>query len=89
MTTSLLRGQPFHPTLAVAVLRILDVLTGMKKRSAIKAVVHIPCVRNVVPLDDAQQAVILLYTILTGIRTTALLLFLIGVTTQQGCDLLV
>ena len=70
-------------------LRILDVFAGMKERSAVKAAVHIPGVRHIVSLNDTQEAVILFHSDLTGIRSTALLLFVIGLFSQQGCDLLV
>ena len=36
----------------MAVLRIFDVLARVQERSAIKAAVHIPGVRNIVSLDD-------------------------------------
>lgn len=56
--------------------------------TCIKAAVHIPGVRNIVSLDDPQESVILLHSVLSGIRSTALLL-LGGILTQQIGDLLV
>ena len=72
----------------MAVLRIFDVLARVQERSAIKAAVHIPGVRNIVSLDDPQESVILLHSVLSGIRSTALLL-LGGILTQLIGDLLV
>ena len=49
----------FHPLLAVAVLRILDILAGMKKRPAVEAPINISSVRDILPGDDFHQPVIL------------------------------
>ena len=51
----------------MAVLRIFDVLARVQERSAIKAAVHIPGVRNIVSLDDPQESVILLHSVLSSI----------------------
>ena len=68
----------------MAVLRIFDVLARVQERSAIKAAVHIPGVRNIVSLDDPQEAVSLLHSVLSGIRSTALLLLCVIITHQIG-----
>lgn len=87
--TRFLGSQAFHPALTVAVLRILDVLARVEERSAIKAIVHIPGVRDIVPLNDSQEAVVLFHTFLTGIWSAALSFILSRLLTQQDCDLLV
>ncbi len=58
---------PFHPLLAVAVLRILDVLARMKKCPAVEAPIDISGMRDIVPGDDLHQLVILVEAHLTPV----------------------
>ena len=51
-------GLAFHPSLAVAVFGILDVLTGMEKRASIKAPIDISRMRHIVSGYDSQEPVI-------------------------------
>ena len=48
-----------HPLLAVAVLRVLDILAGMEERSSVEAPIDISGVRNIMPGNDFHQPVVL------------------------------
>ena len=51
----------FHPSLEVAVFRILYVIAGMKKRFPFKVVIYDPDVRGVPSVMDNLQTVVILF----------------------------
>ena len=63
-------GLAFHPSLAVAAFGILDVLTGMEKRVAIKAPIDISRMRYIMPGNNSQEPVIFSYIHLAAIAST-------------------
>ncbi len=83
-------GFPFDPTLAVAVLRVLDVLAGVEQSVSIEAVVDVTGVRDIASSDDSHEAIVLPNPHLPSVRSTGSpcrsLCFLFS---QQALDLLV
>ena len=63
-------GLAFHPALAVAVFGILDVLTGMEKRVAIKAPIDISRMRYIMPGNNSHESVVFSYIHLASKITT-------------------
>ena len=57
----------FHPFLAVAILRILDILSGRQERSSVEAPIDISGVRDIMPGNDFHQPVILAEVHLTPV----------------------
>lgn len=52
-------GFSLNPSLAVAVLRILDVLARVEQCFTIEAVVDISCMRNIAPRNDPHETIVL------------------------------
>ena len=51
-------GFPLDPTLAAAVLWVLDVLARMEQSISIKAIIDVSGVRDIAPSDDPHEAII-------------------------------
>ena len=52
-------GFSLDPSLAVAVLRVLDVLTRVEQGVAVKAIVDVPCMGNIASCNDPHEAIVL------------------------------